>query len=79
MVADEELTLAVIQADAGDVSSRDIGEDLLETAICSVPNLHASWMCRDKSVKHRVVEDAETSIFISQMMINRLIIVIKDQ
>ena len=79
LVADEEFARSVIQADAGDVSLGDVMEDVLQTAIGRVPNLHTGRMSCDKSVEDGVVEDAEAGILIRKVVIHRLVIIVEDQ
>jgi len=64
LISNKELSLTVIKADASDISSRDVGEDLLEAAIRGIPDLDTSRMSCDKSVEDRVVKDTEASIFV---------------
>lgn len=78
LVTNEEFARSVIQADAGDISLRDVMEYVLKTAIGRVPNLHTSRMSCDKSVEDWIVEDTETSIFIRKMVIHWLIIIVED-
>ena len=54
-------------------------EDILKAASCSIPDLNASWMSRDKSVEDGIIKDAKASIFISQVMVNWLIVIIVDK
>ena len=54
-------------------------ENILKTAICSIPDFNTGRMSRDKSVEDRIVKDAETGIFVCQMVIDGLIVVIEDQ
>ena len=79
LIADEKFSLALIKADASDVCVTDVTEHILQATIGRIPDLDAGRMRRDKSVEHRVVKDAKASILISQVVINRLVIVIEDK
>lgn len=79
LVTHKKLSLAVIQTDARDVSVRDVSEYVLQASIRSIPDLDASWMSCDESVENRVVQHTETSIFVSEVVVNRFIIVVKHQ
>ena len=54
-------------------------EDILKAAICCIPYFDTSRVRCDKSVEDGVVEDAEASVFVCQVMVDRLIVVVEDQ
>lgn len=54
-------------------------EYILQTAICGIPDFDTGWMRCDKSVEDGVVEDAQTGILVCQVVIDGLVIIIKDQ
>ena len=54
-------------------------EHILQATICCIPDLDTCWMSSDKSVEDRVVQDTQTGIFVSQMMVDGLIIIVEDQ
>ena len=57
----------------------DVSEDVLEASVGSIPDLDTGWMSSDKSVEDRVVKHAQARIFVSQMVVNRLIIVVENE
>ena len=79
LVTHKKFSLAIIQTDARNVSVGDVSEYVLQASIRSVPDLDASWMSGDESVENRVVQHTEASIFVSEMMVNRFVIVVKHQ
>ena len=79
LVTNEKFATSIIQTDASDVCLRDVMEDILQAAICSVPDFHTGRMRCDKSVEDGIVEDAKTGIFVRQVMVDRLIVVVEDE
>lgn len=79
LITDEQFSVAVIQAHTRDVGMTDVAEHILQATIRGIPNLDTSRMSCDKGVEDWIVEDTEAGIFVSQMMIHRLVVVIKDQ
>ena len=57
----------------------NVSEDVLEASVGSIPDLDTGGMSGDKSVEDGVVKHAQARIFVSQMMINWLIIIVENE
>lgn len=59
LIAHEQLSLTLVQAQRSYVCCGYVPIDRLETAVRSIPNFDTSRMCRDESVKYGIVEDLQ--------------------
>lgn len=79
LVSNVELAEPLVQTHASQVGLADVSEHILQTAIRSIPNLDALRMRSNEGVEDGVVKHTETSVLISQVMVDRLIIVVEDK
>jgi len=77
LVSDEQLAASVIHAHASDVFRCSVTEHTLESTINGIPDFNAARMSSNESVEYRVVKYTAASLVISEMVVSRLIIVVK--
>ena len=78
-VADEQLAVSVVEADASYVSGCEFSKDGDEAAGCGVPDFDAFWVGGYEGVEDWVVEYADAGLVVCKVVVGWFIVVIKYQ
>jgi hypothetical protein len=77
LISNEKLAASAVHAHASDIFRCGVTEYTLKSTVNSVPDFNAPRMSSDEGVEHRVVKYTAASLIISQMVVSRLVIVVK--
>lgn len=78
-ISDEKFTPSVVQAHAGYVSGSKVFVYRNKASISCIPHLDALGVRRDKRVKDGIIEDTKAGVLVSEVMVDRFIVVVEDE